>query len=86
VKRNDLARLGIHGDPDPLLVGLLLHEAPHLIRFRFQAGHQDFCRLGGELGMEMSGTGCKAFHQKVQEPRETHAYCPADPAERDTLA
>ena len=36
--------------------------------------------------MEVIGAGCIAFHQKVQEPRKTHAYRPADPAEGDTLA
>jgi hypothetical protein len=36
VKRNDLTRLGVHGDPDPLLIGLLLYKAPQLIGFGFQ--------------------------------------------------
>ena len=38
MKGNNLAGGRIHSNPDPLLVGLLLHEAPHLIGFRFQAG------------------------------------------------
>ncbi len=33
VKRNDLTALGVHGQPDPLLVGLLLHKAPHFVGF-----------------------------------------------------
>src|SRR5688572_4274769 len=36
VKRDDLAGVDVHGDPNPLLVGLLLHKAPHLIGFGFQ--------------------------------------------------
>lgn len=36
VKRNDLACLLVHGDPEPLLVGLLFHEATHLIRFHLK--------------------------------------------------
>src|SRR5437870_9659178 len=47
VEGDDLARLGIHRDPDPLLVGFLLYEAPHRIGFRFQAGHYDLAWLAG---------------------------------------
>src|SRR3712207_4258168 len=36
MKCNNLARLVVHGDPDPLLMGLLLHRPPHLFRFGFQ--------------------------------------------------
>jgi hypothetical protein len=35
MKGHHLASCGVHGDPDPLLVGLLLHTAGHLIRFHF---------------------------------------------------
>ena len=35
MKRNDLACLRIHGNPDPLPVGLLLHKTPHLIGLSF---------------------------------------------------
>src|SRR5918999_3075040 len=34
MKRHDLARLGVHGNP--LFMGLLLHKAPHLIRVSFK--------------------------------------------------
>jgi hypothetical protein len=86
MKRNDLTGGGIHRNPDPWLVRLLLHEAPHLIGFRLQAGQEHRCWLGWELDMEVLGTGRIAFHQKVQQPRETHADGTADPAERDALA
>ena len=35
VEGNHLTGLGIHGDPDPLLVGSLSYEAPHLVGFGF---------------------------------------------------
>src|SRR2546425_8719476 len=35
--------------------------------------------------MEVIGTGSKAFHDKMQEPRETDTYRTADTAERDAL-
>jgi hypothetical protein len=43
VKGDDLAGPGIHGDPDPLLVRLLLHKAPHLIGFGFQLPNHHIC-------------------------------------------
>jgi hypothetical protein len=36
VKRDDLARLGIHSNPQPLLVRLLSYKAPQLVGFGFQ--------------------------------------------------
>jgi hypothetical protein len=86
VEGDDLARLGIHRDPDPWLVGFLLYEAPPLIGFRFQAGHHDLAGLGWALDMEVIGAGRKAFHRKVQEPCETDAHGTAAPAEREALA
>jgi hypothetical protein len=85
MKGNNLAGDRIHRNPDPLLVGLLLDEAPHLIGFRFETGEEHGCWLGWELDMEVLGTDRKAFHHKVQEPRETDTYGTADPAERDAL-
>jgi len=85
VEGNDLTRFGVHRDPNPLLVGFLLHEAPHLVGFRFQSGHHHGCWPGWELDMEVLGTGRKAFHHKVQEPRETDTDGTADPAQRDAL-
>ena len=51
MKRNDLAGGRIHGDPDPLFVRFLLHEAPHLIGFCFQSGQQHRCGTRGVLDM-----------------------------------
>jgi hypothetical protein len=36
VKRNNLARGGVHRLPNPLLVGLLLHKAPHFVGFSLE--------------------------------------------------
>jgi hypothetical protein len=44
------------------------------------------CWIYWELDMEMIGAGGKAFDHIVQEPRETDAHNPADPASRDALA
>jgi hypothetical protein len=74
VKSKALTRLGIHGDLEPLLVRLLRHKAPHFIVFRFHAGHHDLCGPRWELRMEVIRTGRKAFHHKVQEPRQTDAH------------
>ena len=35
--------------------------------------------------MKVLGTGRKAFHHKVQEPRKTDTHGPADPAQRDAF-
>jgi hypothetical protein len=47
VEHNDLTRLLVHGAPDPLLVGLLLHETPHLVGFNLQMSN-DHIPWGGE--------------------------------------
>ena len=81
MKRNDLAGDRIHGDPDPLFLGFLLYQAPHLIGFRFQSRQHHRCRPCGELHVEIIGTGRKAFHHKVQEPCEADTHGTADPGQ-----
>jgi hypothetical protein len=39
MERNDLTRLGVHGDPNRLLIRFLLHKAPHLIGFQLPNHH-----------------------------------------------
>ena len=46
VKRNDLARSGVHGQPNPLFVGLFLNEAPHFVAFSLQFVDQYFIDTG----------------------------------------
>jgi len=49
VKRNNLTRCGVHGQPNSLLVGLLLHKAPHFVGFSLELVHQYCGWTGGEL-------------------------------------
>jgi hypothetical protein len=53
VKRNHLAALRIHGKPNPLLVGFLLHNAGHFIRFHLQALAHDVVFAEDRLDVEM---------------------------------
>jgi len=65
MKRNDLAGGRVHGDPDPLLVRLLLHKAPPLIGFGFEPGHHHRSGTCGELDLEVIGARRKALDHKV---------------------
>ena len=49
IQGNHLASCGIPGDPDPRLVGLLLHKAGHGIRFHLQATQHDVAVTGDGL-------------------------------------
>ncbi len=80
MKRNNLATLGVHGEPNPLLIGLLLHKAPHFVGFGLKFINQYVSWIGGEPHMSMIGTRRKAFHHKVQQPAETHPYRTTDAA------
>jgi hypothetical protein len=51
VKRNNLTRGGVHGQPNPLLVGLLLHKAPHFIGFSLELVYPYLGWTGGEPRM-----------------------------------
>jgi hypothetical protein len=51
VERDDLTRPLVHGDPNPLLVGLLLHEAPHLICFNLKTSNDHI--MWGRHGLYM---------------------------------
>jgi hypothetical protein len=86
VKRHGLAGGGVHGDPNPLPVGLLLRKAPHLIGFGFQPWKHHVGWAIRELNMSVIRTGGKALHHKVQEPRETDTHRPTDPAQGNALA
>jgi hypothetical protein len=66
VKGNDLTGLGIHGDPDPLFVGLLLHKAGHFIGFHLQASQHDVTVPSDGLDVEMIRQGLEALDQKTQ--------------------
>src|SRR5262245_55729554 len=85
VKRHDLARLRVHGDPEPWRVRPLPDEAPHLVSFGFQLPNHHVGWPGRQLNVSVLWTSGNAFHHKAQEPRETDAHSPADPTERDAL-
>jgi hypothetical protein len=70
VKGNNLAGLGIHGDPHPLFVGFLLHKAGQFIGFHLQSLDQHIAGTGDGLDMEMIRQGREALDQKPQEPLE----------------
>src|SRR5215475_5695130 len=72
VKRNHLAACGIHRDPDPLLVRLLLHEATHFVRFYLQASNHNLAVASDGLDMEMIRQRLNTVNQKAQEPLGTH--------------
>src|SRR5918999_1009841 len=65
VQGNHLARYGIHGDPNPLLVGLLLDKAGHFIRFHLQASNHDVAVTGDRLDVEMIWQCPSALDQKA---------------------
>jgi hypothetical protein len=68
VKGHDLAGLGLHGDPHPLLVGLLLHEAGQCIGFHCKALDQHIVLTGDRLDMQMIRQSCTALDETTQEP------------------
>ena len=78
VKRNDLAGLGIHGDPHPLFVGFLLDKAGQFIGFHFKSLDQHIVLTGDGLDMQMIRQRCKALDEKAQEPLEGNTYCTTD--------
>jgi hypothetical protein len=81
VKGNDLAGLGIHGDPHPLLVGFLLHKAGEFIGFHLKPLYQHIVGTGDGLDMEMIGQGLEAMNYpaascEVSNPRWRTAMAP----------
>jgi len=85
VKRDNLTRGGVHGQPDPLLVGLLLHKAPHFVGFGFEFVHPYCGWMSGEPQMSMVGAAGEAFHHEVQQPRQADAHRAANPAQGEAL-
>jgi hypothetical protein len=51
---NDLARYGVHCQPEPLLVRLLLDKAAHLVRLNVQSLYNHRIWRGGGLYMVLS--------------------------------
>jgi hypothetical protein len=70
MKRHHLARVCIHGDPDPLRVGFLLHKAGHFIGCHLQALDHDVACAGDWVDVKMIGQGLDALDEKPQKPLE----------------
>ena len=85
MERNDLPGLFVHGDPDPLFVGLLLHKAPHLVRFHFKTPNKHIPGRRHGPHMQMIRQGRKAGDDKVHEPSDTDANRAAHAMEGDFL-
>jgi hypothetical protein len=73
VERHDLPGLFVHGDPDPLFVGLCFHKAPHLVRFHLKTPNEHIPGRGHGPSMQMVRQHCKAGDHKVHEPLDTDA-------------
>jgi len=86
VARKNLPCLFVHRNPHPLLVGLVRHEALHLIRFYLET--PDDHLLGSHDGqpMEMVRPWGKAGYEKRHEPSATDVNRAAHARPRELLA
>src|SRR5262249_38203870 len=85
VKRHELPRLLVHRAPDPLCVRLLLHEAPHRVRFHLKTPDEPIAGRGHGPHMQMVKQRCTAGSQKTHAPSETDANRAAKAMEGDCL-
>jgi hypothetical protein len=85
MKANDLAALGIHCQPNPLLVRLVLYEARHFVGFDLKALDHDVRVAGDRLDIEMIGQGFKAVDNKAQEPLEFDSHGATNAAQRQAF-
>ena len=66
VKSNDLSRFDSHGQPNPLLVGLLLNEAGHLVSFHFETLDHHVLVTRDRLDIQMVRQGLETGDDKAQ--------------------
>jgi hypothetical protein len=85
VKGDHLARLGIHGDPNPLLVFLLLHKALHFVGFHLKTLNHDILGTTDRFDVEMIRQRLKTLDQKAHQPLECDTYSATDAAQRYPL-
>jgi hypothetical protein len=83
MKGNHLACFRVHGNPAPLLVGLLLDKAGHCIGFHLQPLYHHILRTGDGLDMEMIRQCFEALDEKTQEPLECHPHGTTNAAQRN---
>jgi hypothetical protein len=68
LKRHHMAACGLHGDPDPRLVGRLVDNAGPVIRFHLWACDHDVRRPAHGLDAQVVGQGGHPWHQPSQSP------------------
>jgi hypothetical protein len=66
MKGNDLTGFDVHRQPYPLLVGLSLHEAGHLVSFHFKTLDQDILVTRDRLDIQMVRQGLETGDDKAQ--------------------
>jgi hypothetical protein len=81
VKGNHLTCLGVHGEPNPLLVRLPLDEAGHFVGFHCKPLNHHIAVTAHRLDMQMIRQGLEALHQKAQEPLELDTHGATDAAQ-----
>jgi hypothetical protein len=86
VNGNALPRLLVHGEPDPWLVGLLLHTAPHLIRFHVKTSHDHITWGCNRLHMQLIRQWLQSSDHKVHEPPDTDTNGATAAVQGDFLA
>jgi hypothetical protein len=83
LKRHHVAARGIHSDPDPRLVGLLVDNAGHVIRFHRRAWDHNVRRPAHGLDVKMVRQGGHPWHQPPQSPRARDTHGATDGTPRD---
>jgi len=84
VQGTALAGLGIHGDPHPLFVGLLLDKAGQCSGFPCQARDQASVRTGDRWHRQMSRQGLKTLTEAASEPLEGAPHRATNTPQRET--
>jgi len=80
-----LVCLGIHGNPHPLFVRLLLHEACYFVCFRLKTLYHQALVTGDGLYVKMVRQRLKATHEKTQEPFEPDTHRATNAAQGNPL-
>jgi hypothetical protein len=81
-----LARGGVHRQPQPLLIRLLLDKATHFVRLNVRSLDDHRIWRGYGPYMQMVWQGWKACAHKVHKPPNAHTHHTANPVEGDFLA
>ncbi len=81
VQANDVATLGVHRHPYPLLVRLLLHKTRHCVGFDLKTLDHDGRGARDRLDIAMIGQRLKLGDTKPQQPCESYPHRPANPPE-----